>query len=327
MIEAGGLTRSFGARLAVDDVSLRVEAGELLALLGPNGAGKTTTVRMLAGLLAPSSGHATVAGHDVTVHPDAVRSRVGLVTDTPGLHPQMTAPAYLTFFGQLYGLEGEPLRRRVDDVLAFFALGEHRQERMVGFSKGMQQKVALARALLHDPPILFLDEPTSGLDPLAARAVRELIVELKQDRRGIVLCTHDLAEAERLADQVAIIRAGRLVACDTPTALRAGATTSVGVRVELDAALPAALAALAGVAGIDDLGSHPVESGAAIAITYTTREPRRVNPVVVVRLVESGAKVVTVTTSVRPLEQVYAEAVAGTSVGEIRLPTIERDGR
>src|SRR5688572_17071675 len=122
IIEAGRLTRRFGARLAVDGVSFRVEAGELLALLGPNGAGKTTTVRMLAGLLAPSSGRATVAGHDVTVDPGAVRSRVGLVTDTPGLHPHMTAPAYLTFFGQLYGLDGAPLRRRVDELLTFFDL-------------------------------------------------------------------------------------------------------------------------------------------------------------------------------------------------------------
>ena len=139
-------------------------------------------------------------------------------------------------------------------------MDEHRRERMVSFSKGMQQKVALARALLHDPPILFLDEPTSGLDPLAARAVHELIINLKQERRGMVLCTHDLDEAERLADQVAIIRAGRLVACDTPSALRAGATAAVGVRVELDADSPAALAALASLAGVDDLGGHPAEA-------------------------------------------------------------------
>jgi ABC-2 type transport system ATP-binding protein len=327
IIEAVGLTRSFKSRLAVDGVSLRVAAGELLALLGPNGAGKTTTVRMLAGLLAPSSGRAIVAGHDVTVDPDAVRSRVGLVTDTPGLHPHMTAPAYLTFFGQLYGLDGAPLRHRVDEMLTFFALDEHRQEPLVGFSKGMQQKVALARALLHDPPILFLDEPTSGLDPLAARAVHELIVDLKRERRGIVLCTHDLDEAEQLADQVAIIRAGRVVACDAPIALRAGSAAAVGVRVELDADSPDALASLADIAGVDKLGSHPADGGAGMAIEYTTREPRRVNPVVVARLVHAGAKVVTVTTAARPLQQVYAEAVAGSSVGEDGLTTIGRDSQ
>jgi ABC-2 type transport system ATP-binding protein len=227
----------------------------------------------------------------------------------------------------LYGLDGTPLRRRVHELLSFFALDEHRRERLVGFSKGMQQKVALARALLHDPPVLFLDEPTAGLDPLAARAVHELIVGLKQERRGMVLCTHDLDEAERLADQVAIIRAGRLVACDTPTALRAGASAAVGVRVEIDDGSPAALAALAGVAGVDDLGGHPAESGAGMAITYTTREPRRVNPVVMERLVNAGARVVTVTTAARPLEQVYAEAVAGSSVEGARPATIGSNGR
>jgi len=323
-IEAGGLTRRFGERLAVDDVSLRVEASQLLALLGPNGAGKTTTVRMLAGLLAPSSGYATVAGYDVTSEPGAVRRQVGLVTDTPGLYLRMTAPAYLTFFGQL---DGARLRRRVDDLLTFFALDEHRRERMAGFSKGMQQRVALARALLHDPPILFLDESTSGFDPLAARAVRDLIVDLKQGRRGMVLCTHHLDEAERLADQAAIIRAGRLVACDAPAALRARATAAVGVRVELDDDSPAALAALAGLAGVDDLDGQPTESGSGMAIEYTTREPRRVSPVVVARLVDAGARVVTVTTATPPLEQIYADVVDGLSVGKARPATIGSGGR
>jgi ABC-2 type transport system ATP-binding protein len=311
----------------VADVDLQVSQGEIVGLLGPNGAGKTTTVRMLAGLLEPSSGRATVAGHEVTVDPDAVRARVGLVTDAPGLYPQMTPSGYLSFFGQMYGLDGPPLRRRVDALLSFFALDEHRRERMVGFSKGMQQKVALARALLHDPPILFLDEPTSGLDPLAARAAHELIVNLKEERRAIVLCTHDLDEAERLADQVAIIRAGRVVVCDAPTALRTGASSAVGVRIELDADMPSALAALSGVAGVDDLSGHPAEHGSVTAVTYTTRDPRQVNPAVVARLVNAGARIVTVTTAARSLEQVYAEAVAGSSAGDARLATIGSNGR
>jgi ABC-2 type transport system ATP-binding protein len=327
VIEARGLTRRFGARTAVDDVSLRVAAGELLALLGPNGAGKTTTVRMLAGLLAPSGGHATVAGFDVAADPAAVRRRVGLVTDSPGLYPRMRAPAYLAFFGSLYGLEGAPLRRRVDDLLSFFALDEHRRERMAGFSKGMQQKVALARALLHDPPVLFLDEPTSGLDPLAARAVRELIVDLKQGQRGMVLCTHDLDEAERLADKVAIIRAGQLVACDTPAALRASATGEVRVRIELAAECPAGLAALVGLAGVHDLGRQPLAGDAGMAIEYTTREPRRVNPAVVARLVGAGASLITVTTAIPRLEEVYAEVVTGSAAEETTPTTIGSDGR
>ncbi len=236
MIEARALTRRFGAFVAVDRVSLRVPGGAILALLGPNGAGKTTTVRMLAGLIAPSEGEATVAGCDVRRDPATVRARVGLVTDAPGLYEQMTAPAYLDFFGGIHGLPTAERRRRVDDLLAFFDLAGHRRERMAGFSKGMKQKVALARALLHRPTALFLDEPTSGLDPLAARAVRELIRELKGTNRSIILCTHDLDEAERLADEVAIIRDGRIVASDAPAALRAGASPDTIVRIEL--ALP-----------------------------------------------------------------------------------------
>src|SRR4051812_4777820 len=145
----------------------------VLALLGPNGAGKTTTVRMLAGLLAPSDGAATVAGCDVRRDPAGVRARVGLVSDAPGLYEQMTLPAYLDFFGGIYGLDAATRARRVADLIAFFDLAAHRKEGMPGFSRGMKQKVALARALLHAPPVLFLDEPTSGLDPLSARAVRD----------------------------------------------------------------------------------------------------------------------------------------------------------
>ena len=156
MIEATALSRHFGQFVAVDDLTLRVPDGSILALLGPNGAGKTTTVRMLAGLLNPTSGSATVAGFDVRSDPAAVRSRVGLVTDVPGIYPQMTLPDYLDFFGQIYGLESSVRRGRIAELIEFFDLTDHQRERMVGFSKGMKQKVALARALLHEPVALFL---------------------------------------------------------------------------------------------------------------------------------------------------------------------------
>jgi ABC-2 type transport system ATP-binding protein len=204
MIEAHELTRRFGTFLAVDRVTLRVPAGTILALLGPNGAGKTTIVRMLAGLVAPSAGGAVVAGRNVRADPAGVRARVGLVTDVPGLHEQMAPAPYLDFFGRLYGLDAATRRRRVAELLAYFGLEDQRGTRMADFSKGMKQKVALARALLHEPPVLFLDEPTSGLDPLGARAVRDLIRGLRSERRAVVLCTHDLDEAERLADEVTV---------------------------------------------------------------------------------------------------------------------------
>jgi ABC-2 type transport system ATP-binding protein len=322
MIEAAALTRRFGTFTAVDRVSLRVPGGAILALLGPNGAGKTTTVRMVAGLIAPSDGQATIAGCDVRADPAGVRARVGLVTDTPGLYEQMTAPAYLDFFGGVYGVPADARRRRIDELLAFFDLADQRRERMTGFSKGMKQKVALARALLHQPAALFLDEPTSGLDPISSRAVRDLIRDLRRSNRSIILCTHDLDEAERLADEVAIIQHGRIVASDTPAALRAGASPDTLVRIDLAAAHPGAtgiladlgIAALAPVAGTN--GAH----GAA-TIAYRTPHPREVKPRVIVRLAAAGAQIVAVSCETRTLEDVYAAAVglaaatAGTEEG------------
>jgi ABC-2 type transport system ATP-binding protein len=308
MIEAQSLSRQFGPFLAVDHVSLHVPDGAILALLGPNGAGKTTTVRMLAGLLAPSAGDATVAGLNVRTDPSGVRSRVGLVTDVPGLYERMTVASYLDFFGRIYGMDASWRARRIDELLALFDLSARRRERMAGFSKGMKQKVALARALLHEPSALFLDEPTSGLDPLAARAVRELVVGLKHASRSIILCTHDLDEAERLADEVAILHQGRMVASDAPAALRAGASPDTLVRIEL----AAALAAPAIFSGLDHLAT-PLggvsASPALTAIEYRTPEPRRVNPLVLTRLVGAGAQVVSVTCTTRTLEDVYAQAV------------------
>jgi ABC-2 type transport system ATP-binding protein len=308
LIEATALTRQFGDFVAVDNVNLTVPDGTILALLGPNGAGKTTTVRMLAGLMAPSSGSAKVAGYDVVRNPADVRARIGLVTDVPGLYAQMTLPDYLEFFGKIYGLSGPNLRDRVAGLIDFFELSEHQRERMVGFSKGMKQKVALARALLHEPSVLFLDEPTSGLDPLAARAVRELVVGLKHARRTIVLCTHDLAEAERLADDIAIIQHGRIVAHGSPAGLRSGATPDARVRIELAEPVPTALAAIAGHARV----SAPDESlaGGHVFLSYRTPCPDEVNPDIIGELVGLGARIVTVQSETRSLEEVYSAMVS-----------------
>jgi len=316
MIEADELGRRFGDFIAVEHVSLRVPDGTILALLGPNGAGKTTTVRMLAGLLAPTTGEATVAGYDVRRDPDAVRAHIGLVTDVPGLHEQMTVPAYLDFFGSLYGMPLDVRARRIDDLLAFFDLEAHREERMAGFSKGMKQKVALARALLHDPAALFLDEPTSGLDPLAARAVRELVVGLKHDSRSIILCTHDLDEAERLADQVAIMRQGRIVACDAPAALRARSSPDTTVRVELAEPCSSALATLAATDGV----TAPALPAATL-LEYRTPHPTEVNPRALERLIAAGARIVSVTCVTRSLEDVYADAVSADGRDAVRVDT------
>jgi ABC-2 type transport system ATP-binding protein len=309
MIRARGLRRQFGQVVAVDEVSLSVPDGAILALLGPNGAGKTTTVRMLAGLLAPSAGEAIVAGCDVRADPAGVRARIGLMTDSPGLHDQMTPTAYLDFFGQMYGLNKPGRRLRIDELLVLFGLEDVATRRMAGFSRGMQQKVALARALLHDPSVLFLDEPTAGLDPLAARTVRELILGLKHARRSIVLCTHDLDEAERLADIVTILRRGRIVASDSPSALRAGASLETLVRVEVTLASPCSDAAT--VAAHTQGVLEPVlEQASGLTLSYRTMQPEHTNPRLIAALVAAGAAIVSVSCTSASLEDVYATALA-----------------
>jgi ABC-2 type transport system ATP-binding protein len=300
VIRARGLGRQFGEFQAVDDVSLEVREGTLLALLGPNGAGKTTTVRMLSGLLAPTRGSASVAGCDVATDPAAVRARVGLVTDVPGLYEQMSAWAYLDFFGRLYGLDAHTRHERIARLLKLFDLDDRADERMVTYSRGMQQKVALGRALLHEPAVLFLDEPTAGLDPLAARSVRDLIVGLKQARRSIVLCTHDLDEADRLADQVAIMQGGRILALDAPDRLRMLASPETQVQITLAPPYPSRA------------------PGGTLA--FRTAKPNETNPRLIAELVEEGAKVVSVTCSAPSLEDVYATAIGG------RLATSAHNG-
>jgi ABC-2 type transport system ATP-binding protein len=303
MIEANSLTRNFGAFTAVDSLSLQVPEGSIVALLGPNGAGKSTTVRMLAGLLAPSGGTAHVGGFDVATQAQAVRAHIGLVTDTPGLHDQMTPAAYLDFFGQLYGMPRAARQSRIDDLLTMFDLQDVSRNRMATFSRGMQQKVALARALLHEPGVLFLDEPTSGLDPMAARMVRDLVVGLKHASRSIVLCTHDLHEAERLADVIAIMRRGRIVASGTAEALRTAASQTTDVHVTLARPLPEALAIVQSVDGVLDPRQQDN------SLHYHAADPKLTNPSVIACLVSSGAQVVSVTTTPVTLEEVFRQAM------------------
>jgi len=314
MIEAQSLTRRFGTVTAVADVSLSVPDGSLLALLGPNGAGKTTTVRMLSGLLAPTEGTALVGNYDIRRDPTAVRTIVGLVTDVPGLFEQMTLPDYLDFFGNMYGMPVSDRVRRANELIDFFELGAHRKEKMAGFSKGMKQKVALARALIHEPAVLYLDEPTSGLDPIAARSVRELILSLKHARRSIILCTHDLDEAERLADTVALIRQGRIIACDTPAALRARASDTTLVRIELAGPFPFPLDELQGIEGLiapepDNLPPSAYNGRRPSFLQYRTAQPRDVNPLVLALLTRAGAQVVSVNSENSTLEDVYTSAM------------------
>ena len=294
MLRASSLTRRFGTRLAVADVSFVLEAGEIFALLGPNGAGKTTTLRMLAGLIAPTSGAVHVADRPMTPSSAArLRGAIGFLTEAPGLWDRLTVRQNLITYARLYGLQAPG--RAVDAALDLFEMRDRADERTVQLSKGLRQRVALARTLLHDPKIVLLDEPTSGLDPESARGVRELILRLREQGRAVLLSTHNLDEVERIADRVAVLRT-RLVALDTPDALRA---RLFGERVRITVAADVERwAALLRAAGSDEL----VVNGASISIGLSGT---MTIPALVRRLVEAGADIEAVVPESAPLEDVY----------------------
>ena len=212
MIFTEDLTKHFDDFVAVNGIHLDVPQGQVLVLLGPNGAGKTTTVRMLDSILVPTRGRALVAGFDVVKDAEEVRSRVGVLTEHHGLYGRMSGDEYLEFFGKLYGLQRQDYLARIDRLLKQVGMDFARKRRLGEYSKGMRQKLALVRAMLHEPPVLLLDEPTSAMDPESARMVRDAINELRSSERTILLCTHNLQEAEELADQVAIIWQGQIIA-------------------------------------------------------------------------------------------------------------------
>ena len=225
MITIDGLTRRFGDVTAVDSLTLTIDEGEVFGLLGPNGAGKTTTIRMLAGLIGKTAGDAWVAGCRVG-HPATarqLRSLVGLMPEEAGLYPDLSAARTLDFYGRLYQVSAADRAERTERLLTMLDLWDRRDVRVRTFSKGMKQRLTIARALINDPPVLFLDEPTANLDPEGAKVVRDFLLRLRQEKRTILLNTHQLAEAERVCDRVGILRT-RLIAVGTPDALRSTAS-------------------------------------------------------------------------------------------------------
>ena len=301
MIDLIGLTKQFGDFTAVDRVTLSVAPGEILALLGPNGAGKTTTVRMLAAILRPTMGRAFVAGYSVTEHAREIRRRVGLLTEQPGLYLRMRGADYLDFFGRLMGLDADQRERRARGLLARFGMSEAWDQRMGTYSKGMRQKMALARAMLHDPSVLLLDEPTSAMDPRSAKLVRDAILGLRHHRRAIVICTHNLAEAETLADRIAIIRRGRIVALGTPAELKARLLGPPLIELRLSHSTD----------GVGKLVSDLVEIQVEGEdwLRYFTADPRETNPLLLQTLAAHGVGVVTLSEVPRSLEDVYLRVV------------------
>lgn len=301
MIELNGLTKQFGDFTAVDGVTLSVPPGEILALLGPNGAGKTTTVRMLAAILRPTAGRATVAGYDVIEHPQEIRRLVGLLTESPGLYLRMRGREYLDFFGRLMGLSAEERERRARELLTYFGMAEAWDRRMGTYSKGMRQKMALARAMLHDPSVLLLDEPTSAMDPHSAKLVRDAVLGLRHHQRAIVICTHNLAEAEALADRIAIIRRGRIIALGTTAELKARMMGAPLMELRLAQSVDGVAKILSGLVKIETQGKD--------WLRYSTPHPQETNPPLLQELAARGVGVVTLSAVTRSLEDVYLRVV------------------
>jgi ABC-2 type transport system ATP-binding protein len=301
VLTASHLSRRFGDRIALEDVSFTLEAGEIFALLGPNGAGKTTTLRILAGLIAPSSGSVRVDGEPMGPQSaPRLRARIGFLTEAPGLWDRLTVRQNLLVYARLYGLSSPGAA--VEAALERFEIRDRGDDRAAQLSKGLKQRVALARSLLHDPRIAMLDEPTSGLDPESARDVRDLILGLREQGRTVLLCTHNLDEVERVADRVAVL-SRRLVALGTPSALR---ERLYAPRVRIVLTEPAApFVAPLQRAGLGDVTAD----GGALSISITGTP--LTTPDLVRLLVEAHANIESVVPEEPPLEDVYLKLLQG----------------
>ena len=303
MIETNDLSKQYNNDFwAVDGVTLTVQPGQILALLGQNGAGKTTTVRMLTSLLSPTRGWARVGGYDVTKSPKDVRAGVGVLTEQHGLYMRMTGAEYLEYFGKIYGLDPVTRAKRSQYLLEYFGLLEAAHRRSGEYSKGMKQKLALARALIHDPSVLLLDEPTSAMDPESAQLVRNEISRLKSSRRTIIICTHNLAEAEALADQIAIIYRGRILLN--------------GTLEELKRAVLGPIEYEARFAHEFDAGELDLPSGVVLAnrsatsLRFRVEAPQEANPKLVTALTSRNAPLVSFQEVPKRLEHVYLKTMA-----------------
>lgn len=325
LIETDQLTKQFDTLTAVDHLTLTVDEGEILALLGPNGAGKTTTVRMLSSILKPTAGTARIAGYDVVKDARTVRHLVGHLTEFPGLYLRMRALDYLDFFGELQGMRHSERRMRAEELLQHFGLWDARSRRLAEYSKGMRQKIALIRAMLHNPRVLFLDEPTSAMDPHSAKQVRDAIANLRGNgrvtsptcadnsegtatrgegvRSTVLICTHNLFEAEALADRIAVIRRGQLIALGTPAQLKRELLGPPIWEVRLARPLAQPWPNLDGhlqVIGMDEA-----------SLRYRATVPEMANPMLLQHLHEIGADVLTLSETPRSLEDVYLKLVEG----------------
>ena len=305
MIRTENLSKQFTIKkkqapiVAVEGLTLDIPEAEVFGFLGPNGAGKTTTLRMLSSLISPTSGRAWIDDFEVGKHDQDIRRNVGILTETPGMYDRLSAEKNLGIFGHLYGVKDVP--GQTEKYLRMLGLWERRFDEVGSFSKGMRQKLAIARALLHEPKVLYLDEPTSGLDPESAKLVRDFIEELKTEGRTIFICTHNLDEAERLCQRIGIFRT-RLITVDTPANLRA---QLYGRKVvfHLQKLNPKWVSLIKGLSFVKDV--QAVENKLVVGLT----DPEKQNPVLVKKLVEAGAGIQFVGELKHSLEDVYLQLI------------------
>jgi len=301
MIRMRDVHKRFGSHKALDGLCLEVPEGKVFGLIGPNGAGKTTTIRILSGLVRADRGEVSLNGFGLDP-PHRIRRLVGALVEQPGLYTKLTLLEYLAFFARLYDLTGSQAEARIRELLELLDLTELGKERLQGFSLGMKQKAALARILLHDPPILLLDEPTSGLDPLITRRVRDfLFAPRERARKTVLVSTHNLDEARRVCDEVAVICRGRIVASGPVGQLGEIPGQACRVTVRLREVHPRLREVLEGTPELCEVE----EDAAARTLSYRTPEPERVNPKVVERLVRAGAAIIGVSLERASLEEAY----------------------
>lgn len=299
VIEIDHLTRAFGAHKAVNDLSLEVNAGEIFGFLGHNGAGKTTTVRLLNGLLEPTSGYARVLGLDPVTQGPALRRRTGVLTEAPSLDDRMTAYENLAMYAAIYGLPTAVARARINQLLTVFGLEDRAKSRVAGFSKGMKQRLALARALVHQPDMIFLDEPASGLDPVVTRHLHELILHLSRNEgKTIFLCTHNLGEAQKLCQRVAVLQQGHLLALGTPSQLARNIVSEIRLKVQIDPTQ----ANLATAILMRFTAASPTLDASGLAVSGILHDQI---PDVIATLVAEGVRIYSVEHDEPTLEDVY----------------------
>jgi ABC-2 type transport system ATP-binding protein len=301
-IEVYKLTKRFKSALAVEDLSFEVGSGEIFGLLGPNGSGKTTTIRMLSCLISPTGGSARVNGYDIVSDAVKVRGSVGVLTESPSLYERLTAIENMNFFSEAYGLKGVSKDSRIREVLEFFELWDRRNERVGTYSKGMKQKLAIARSIVHNPSVVFLDEPTSGLDPKAAKDIRELMERLsKQEKRTILLCTHNMEDAEKLCDRVMILRKGKSVATGSLEVLRRLLKETPILEVKLAEASVGVIESLRRFERVRMFTEHDR------TLSLELDDPYESIPETVKRIVDAGGRILSVSLHRSSLEDTYLE--------------------